>query len=164
LSHPDINFMGQTDILPQAAGETIVVFTVEGRRFGLGISTVRRALRAVAVTPLPNAPEVVLGLVNVQGEILPVFSPRRRLGLQEREVCSTDRLLIAEAGRRTVCLLVDEVDDVAEWNGETAPAAKELLPGGVEGAAKLADGIIFIYDLAKFLSLEEEAALDAALR
>jgi len=156
--------MGETDHLSRPSSGSIVVFILEGQKFGVDIFVVQRVLRAVAVTPLPNSPANILGLINVQGELLPVFNLRRRLGLPEREVHPSDRLLIAEAGKRTVGLLVDDVEDVTEWDGKTAASAKELLPAGLEGVAKLAGGMIFIYDLAKFLSLDEEAALDAALR
>ena len=155
--------MGQTDLQP--AGESIVVFTLDGQKFGLDIFTVQRALRAVAVTPLPNAPRIVMGVVNVAGRVLPVFNIRRRLGLAEREVRSSDRLLIAEAGKRTVALLVDAVNDIAGRDGTTAVAANEILPGfdGIEGVAKLDGGMIFIYNLGKFLSVEEEASLGTSL-
>jgi purine-binding chemotaxis protein CheW len=157
--------MGQTD---HQTSESIVVFTLEGQKFGLDISTVQRVLRAVAVTPLPNAPETVMGLVNVRGAVVPVFDIRRRLGLPEREVRSSDHLIIAEAGRRTVGLPVDAVNSIAAWERKAAVAAKEILPGfecgeGIEGVAKLDGGMIYIYDLAKFLSIAEEASLDAAL-
>ncbi len=160
--------MGSTGL---QTSESLVVFDVDGRRFGLGVSSVQRVLRAVALTPLPGAPDVVLGLVNVRGAVVPVFNVRRRLGIPEREIRPSDHLLVVQAGPRTVALLVDAVRHAVAWEGTGAVAANTLLPGlehaasgqGIEGVVKLDGGIVYIYDVAKFLSMEEAASLDSAL-
>ena len=58
------------------ARRTIVVFLVDGQRYALPLSAVDRAVRAVAVTPLPEMPPQVLGAINVHGRVLPVLSLR----------------------------------------------------------------------------------------
>jgi purine-binding chemotaxis protein CheW len=162
--------MGSFDHQPS---ESLVIFSVEEQRFGLDIATVQRVLRAVALTPLPNAPAIILGLANVRGVVVPVFDIRRRLGLPEREVRPSDHLLMAQAGARTVGLMVDAVHHTVAWDAKAAVGANDLVPGMagtlpgrgecIQGVAKLDGGLVYIYDLARFLSLEEEAALESAL-
>ena len=78
----------------------------------------------------------------------------------------SDQLIIAHTSRRTVALVADAVSGVIERSEQEVIAAEKVLPGieYVEGVVKLEDGMILIHDLNKFLSLEEEQALDNAMK
>jgi len=143
----------------------LVVFTLNDRRYGLPLSAVERIVRVVDVTSLPRAPDIVLGVVNVQGRILPVIDVRRRFRLPEREVAVADHMVLARAGRRPVALVVDSVAGVLEHSEREIVGAEEVLPDlqYLEGVVKLDDGLILIHDLETFLSLEEDADLERAL-
>ena len=119
----------------------------------------------VEITPLPKAPNIVLGLVNVYGEVIPVLNIRKRFRLPEREADLGDQLIIARTARRTVALVVDTVSDVIALPYEELVAPESILPQleHVEGVVKLDDGMVYIQDLDAFLSLEEEQALEAAI-
>lgn len=144
----------------------LVVFALDEQRYALHLSAVERIVRVAEVTPLPKAPEIVLGVINVQGHLIPVADIRRRFRLPEREIDLSDHLIIAKTSKRTVALVVDEVTGVIESPEQKLIPAKEILPGTdyVEGVMKLEDGLILIHDLATFLSLEEENTLDLALK
>jgi purine-binding chemotaxis protein CheW len=143
----------------------VVVFTLDHQRYGVPLSAVERVVRMVDLTTLPRAPEVVLGVINVQGRVLPVMNLRRRFRLPERDISLTDQLVIARTPRRPVALIVDDVSGVLEYSAEEAVRARDIVPGieHVEGVAKLPDGLVLIQDLERFLSLEEESALDRAM-
>lgn len=151
--------------LPMTGG-VLVVFTLGDRRCALPLSVVERAVRVVDITPLPKAPDIVLGVVNVHGRVIPVIDVRRRFHLPERGIALEDQMVIARAARRTVALLVDSVSGVLEYSGQAAVAAHDVLPElpYVEGVVKVDDGLILIHNLDRFLALEEEAALDRALQ
>jgi len=142
-----------------------VVFTLDEHRYALPLSVVERIVRVVEVTPLPKAPEIVLGIVNVEGQVLPVVNVRKRFRLTERETDLGDQLIIAHTAKRTVALIVDGVG-VAECRDQEVFPVEQILPAMeyVDGVAKLKDGLVLIHDLDKFLSLEEEEALDVALK
>ncbi len=143
----------------------LVVFALDRQRFALPLESVERALRLVDVRPLPRAPRIVRGVIDVAGRIVPVVLPRERFGLPPRESGLEDRLLMARAGTRTVALLVDEVDGVAECDESRLVDAAALVPGAgyVRGIARLDDGLVVIHDLDTFLSLDEARRLDEAL-
>jgi purine-binding chemotaxis protein CheW len=134
----------------------LIAFVVDGRRWALPLATVVRAVPMVAVTPLPDAPEAVMGALNLHGELVPVFDLRARAGLPAREPGPGDHLLLARTGR-LIALPVDEVLGVLALPVEALPEAG---PGGV---AVLPDGLVVVGDLDAFLSAEEEARLDLAL-
>lgn len=148
-----------------AASTPLVRFSLDQQGYALHLSAVERVLPAAEVTSLPKAPEIVLGVLSVGGRIIPVVNIRRRFRLPERELDVRDQLILAHTGKRPVALVVDSVTGIAEVADEQVTAAGEILPGleQVEGVARLEDGLILIHDLGKFLSLEEEQELGAAL-
>jgi purine-binding chemotaxis protein CheW len=143
----------------------LVVFTLGEQRYALHLAAVDRIVRVVQINPLPQAPEIVAGIVNVQGQIVPIINVRRRFHLPEREIALTDQLVIAHTSRRPVGLIVDAVIDVIERSEQGIASGESILPDMeyVEGVVKLQDGMVFIHDLDKFLSLEEETSLTQAM-
>jgi len=143
----------------------LVVFTLDEQRYALYLSAVKKVVRVVEITPLPKAPEIVPGVVNVYGRVIPVMNIRKRFRLPEREITLSDRLLIAQTRIRATALIVDDVSGVFECPEQEIIAAGKILPGieYIEGVLKLKDGMLFIHDLDRFLSLEEENMLDNTL-
>jgi purine-binding chemotaxis protein CheW len=143
----------------------LLIFLLDGRCFGLHLRQVRRVVRAVDVVPLPNAPDIVLGAIDVRGSIVSVFNVRRRFGFVDREISPDDQFIIAGTSQRTVALAVDSVTDVIVRPKEQLVAASEILDQLelVEGALQLEDGLVLIHDLDRFLSPHEERALEQAL-
>lgn len=144
----------------------IVLFKLADLHYGLALSAVERVVRVVEVTPLPKAPEIVIGVVNVAGTVIPVINMRRRFRLWERDIVLSDQLVIAHTTRRTVALLVDSVIGVLAYLEQRAVPAQDVLPDltYVESIVKLGDGLVFIHNLDTFLSLDEEARLDQAVQ
>ena len=143
----------------------LVAFSLNDRRYALPLAVVERIIRAVDIAPLPKGPPIVLGIINVGGTIIPVFNIRQRFRLPDRQVEPWDQLILGETGPWTVALVVDDVSSVVEHPESEVIATQEILPGleGVQGVVRLDDGMILIYDLNKFLSMEEKTALDEAL-
>ena len=141
----------------------LVVFLLNEQRYALFLSVVERIFRAVEVTALPKAPEIVLGVVNVQGLIIPVINVRKRFRLPEKDIDISDQFMIAHTSRRRVALVVDAVFGVIERTDVIS--MQKVVPGieYVEGIVDLDDGMILIHDLDKFLSLEEERTLNQAM-
>jgi len=131
----------------------------------LALSALERVIRAVYLAPLPDAPEIVLGVVNVQGRVIPVVNVRKRFRLPEREIALTDQLVIARTNRRPVALVADAVSGVLEYAQPHLVGPEKIFPGleYVDGVAKLDDGLILIHNLDRFLSLDEETSLDRAI-
>lgn len=145
-----------------------IVFILDDQRYALHLSRVDRVVARVHITPLPSAPDIVLGVVNLQGRIIPVINLRQRFNLRQREAALTDRLIfahIARRERRLVALPADAVTEVIEYSGESLIPPDDILAEleYLEGIIKLEDGLILIHNLDKFLSPEEEKSLDLAL-
>ena len=145
-------------------------FSLEGQVYALRLSAVVRVIAAVMVSPLPRAPEIVLGVINLSGRILPVVNVRRRFRLPDRGQIPSDKLIIARAekqggGERLLALSVDDVLGIREISDRDVVAVSAVLPGldFLEGIARTDAGVILIHDLRTFLALEEAKVLDASL-
>lgn len=143
----------------------LVLFRMEGQRYALGLDAVVRIVQAAEITPLPEAPEIVLGVIEADEGVLAVLNARRRFKLPERDIRPSDHFLIARTARRTVALVIDEAEGVVERSPGEIVQAPKIVPGleHVRGIARLADGLVLIHDLETFLSLDEERILDAAM-
>lgn len=142
-----------------------VVLCFDALRIALPLSDVERVICAVYVTPLPGAPAIVNGVVNLQGRVIPVVNMRRRFRLPERDIALTDRLVIAHTRQRPVALVADAVSGISDYAEPDIVGAATILPGleYIDGVVKLDDGLILIHNLDRFLSLEEAASLDRAM-
>lgn len=151
---------------PRSPALRLVVFDIEGARYALPLSAVERILPMAAVAALPQAPPIALGAINLGGEVIPVLDLRRRLGLPPRELSLAARLMVASTRRRRLALTVDDVQGVREVAPGSVTPPGAVLPGlrNLAGIVALTEGLLYIHDLEAFLSLEEEARLDAALR
>ncbi len=143
-----------------------VCFTVEEQRFALPLDSVTRIVRAAEITPLPRAPGIVAGAIDVAGHILPVFDLRRHLHIASRSVVPGDHFLIARTARRELALIVDSAQGVVDAAALPPVATTAASPGlaHLRGVLSLPDGLALIEDLESFLSPDEESALDSALR
>jgi purine-binding chemotaxis protein CheW len=145
--------------------DQLVVFCLDEQRYALSLGVVERIVRAVEVTRLPKAPPIVLGVIDVEGRVLPVLDVRRRFCLPEREVGPADQFLIAWTARRPVALVVDEAQGVIERPHAEIIGSAQIVPGleHIQGVVKLDNGLVLIHDLEAFLSLDEARTLDDAM-
>ena len=144
-------------------GVLILVYTIDGFSFGLPLSSVDRIVRAVAVTPLSDAPDSILGVINVQGRIIPVVNTRMILRLKSREIAVEDKFILARTAELVMVIVADTVEGVVErpWAEVIAREGPNSRNDNLKGIVKL-DGIpVPIHDLNRFLSTEAWAHKDA---
>jgi len=84
--------------------KTIVVFTLNDQEHALPLSIVESVVRSVEVTKAPNAPELMMGLINFRGEIIPVINTRRCFGHPDRPLSVHDRFIIASVNHRKMAV------------------------------------------------------------
>ena len=145
--------------------EKIVLFSLDEPRYALYLSAVERVIQAVEIVPLPKAPDIILGVVNFQGKVIPVIDIRKRFRLPFREISLDDQFIIAKTSKRFVILVVDSVSGVYELDKYQIVDTAEVFPYTfyLSGITKIDTNIVLINDLEKFLSLDEEQILDEIL-
>lgn len=135
--------------------------TVGSDRCALLLDDVVEVLPAALLSPLPGAPRLVDGVLEVRGTVIPVIDLGRRLGHPPAPLSIHQRFVVVRANGRRLALRVD----AAELESVPAEAIREPAPEavGALGFVVLDDGIIAIRDVEQFLSAEEDAELERAL-
>jgi purine-binding chemotaxis protein CheW len=152
-------------VLSPADRVETLLFELAGQRFAVPLSGVIELTRACALQSLPNAPGLVLGVLNLRGAIVPVLDLRRRFGLPETALDVSDCFVFAQVAERRVALRVDRLLGIESLVAIPISEAPNL-PVSLEylsGVAAVADGVVLIYDLSTFLSEAEAALLNDAL-
>jgi purine-binding chemotaxis protein CheW len=143
----------------------ILRFTLDGSHYAVTLPVVERVVRAVAIQPLPQAPPFILGVINVQGHIIPAVDLRRRFGLPPRAAGLDDPFILARTSRRRVALVIDSVEGVHDLADPEMVPAEQVAASGecLHGLAKVQDNLVLIFDLDQFLSPADERSLDEAM-
>lgn len=151
----------------RAAGARVevLVFELGEHRFALRAPDVSELLRAVTVVPLPEAPPVIEGVINVRGAVVPVLDLRARFRLPARPIDPRDHLILSWAGERLVAIRADRAVALEWLEADAIEAPADIASGtrALTGIAKVADGLLLIQDLRAFLTQTETGSLDEAL-
>jgi purine-binding chemotaxis protein CheW len=107
-------------------------FYVSDLFFGVDVLNVQEVLRFQQMTPVPQAPEVIEGLINLRGQIVTAIDMRRRLGLPPRADGKSPMNIVVRTSDGPVSLLVDEIGDVLDMEA----AAYERPPENLSAAAR----------------------------
>ncbi len=105
----------------------LVVFSIEDQVLGIDLLSVERIVWAVEITPMPNAPEKIAGVINVQGSIIPVLNFREILHLPSKPLETTDRFVICKLDGRHGALIVDEIRGIKNYEPQELQEAEEVM-------------------------------------
>ena len=145
--------------------EQLLVFKIEGERYAIHLEAVERVISAVEITPLPEGPDTVTGVINVQGQVVPVLNIRRKFRISERAINVDDNIVIAKGSKWSVAFSVDSVEGVVELESEEIILTENIMPDMeyTEGVIKIHDNMVFLHDIDKALSFEEKEKLEAVM-
>jgi purine-binding chemotaxis protein CheW len=139
------------------ASHQYCTFFVNGHYLGIDVLKVQEIIRYQEMTPVPLAPPVVRGLINLRGQIVTAVDLRRRLELGDRRGDQVPVNVVVQSDDGAVSLLVDEIGDVLEVEDSLFERPPETLQGTsrelIHGAYKLKDRLLLILDTAKTLNL-----------
>ncbi|HEY5061006.1 MAG TPA: chemotaxis protein CheW [Gemmatimonadaceae bacterium] len=140
-------------------------FRLDAHQYGIASDSVVEIVRAVAITPLPGAPSVVEGVIDVRGTIVPVFDLRARFSIPSKALEPSDQFILARTPSRIAALHVDRVEDLVDVDGAAMSDLSPALSGTshLAGIATLPDGLVLIHDVETFLSRAEADCLATAL-
>ncbi|HSW16283.1 MAG TPA: chemotaxis protein CheW [Ramlibacter sp.] len=144
----------------------VVVFRLDDQRYAAPMALVERVIPAVEVTPVPGAPDAVRGVIDIAGRMTPVFCLRRKFGMADRAPRPADQFILVKMAReRVAAIMIDEVEGVFDCPQGALCDADAITPAleSFAGLARLEDGLVLIHDPQRFLSPDQERALDAAM-
>jgi purine-binding chemotaxis protein CheW len=150
--------------LPETAGRALSrqysTFDVAGFYFGIDVLQVQEVLRCQEMTPVPLAPAVIEGLINLRGQIVTAIDMRRRLELKPRPEGQLPMNVVVRTDDGPLSLLVDEIGDVLEMDADSFERPPETLRGVarelIRGAYKLKDRLLLTLDTERVVQLNSE--------
>ena len=148
-----------------ATTNEVLRFDVGELRLAVPLTHVREVHRAVAITPLPGAPPVIEGVIDVRGDVVPVVDLGERLGVARAPVRVSQAILLIWTGERLVALRVDRVHWIEQLDGDDVTATERLSRATLElaGVARSRDGLVLLQDPEALLRQAEAEATDAAI-
>ena len=136
-----------------------VTFKLQEETYGINVMQVQEVLRYTEIAPVPGSPEYVLGIINLRGNVVTVIDTRSRFGLEPAEVTDNSRIVIIEAEKQVIGILVDSVAEVVYLKSSEIDTAPNV---GTEESARFIQGVsnregelLILVDLNKLLSDEE---------
>jgi purine-binding chemotaxis protein CheW len=133
-------------------------FYVDDLFFGIEVHQVQEVLRYLEMTPVPLAPNVIEGLINLRGQIVTAVDMRRRLGLRQRAEGETPMNIVVRSEDGAVSLLVDEIGDVLDVPAESYEHAPDNMPPErremIEGVYKLDGRLLLALDTERVLQTQ----------
>ncbi len=143
-----------------------LVFYLDKHRHAFPLFCIERIVRSVEITPLPKAPEIVLGLINFKGQIMHVIDLRRRFNYPEKEIDISDKLIIVSTADRASAFLVADIQNIIEVAEKDVFPPEDIIQGVeyVQEVIRRDDGIILVHQLDRILTEEEEFQLKKAIR
>jgi purine-binding chemotaxis protein CheW len=102
----------------------LVTFRLQEETYGINVMQVQEVLRVSEIAPVPGAASYVLGIINLRGNVVTVIDTRQRFGLMPTEVTDNTRIVIIEADKQVVGILVDSVAELTESCGLTQAEAE----------------------------------------
>lgn len=140
-----------------------VTFRLDSETYGINVMQVQEVLRHTEIAPVPGAPIYVLGIINLRGNVVTVIDTRQRFGLQSAPVTEQTRIVIIEADRQVVGILVDSVAEVVylrQSEIETAPnVGTDESAKFIQGVCNKNDELLILVDLEKMMTDDEWAEL-----
>jgi len=133
-------------------------FYVNGMFLGVEVTCIQEVIRYQPLTVVPLTPPVIAGLMNLRGQLVTAIDLRHRLGLPPRDPGQRPINVVVRTVDGAVSLLVDEIGDVIEVDGDMFERPPETLTDDarelIRGAYKLKDRLLLVLDAARTIDAE----------
>jgi len=142
----------------------IVGFRIGNETYGVRIGAVREIVRVPEITNVPSAPELVEGVINLRGKIIPVIDLRKRFGQGNIQSDKKNRILVVELENKLIGLIVSAASEVLKIAPSEIASPGSLFADGessyVTGVGKLKGRLVILLDVSKLLQCPELKSLE----
>ena len=141
-----------------------LVFSLSEEEYGIEIAHVQEIKSLAHVSPIPNAPKYVKGVLNLRGAIIPIVDLRLRFGMAPREYDRFTVIIVVAVEDKQIGIVVDGVSDVLEINAEdiddSPPLADDLDATWFCGVGKPDERLVFFLDIHQLIRTKELSATE----
>jgi purine-binding chemotaxis protein CheW len=144
--------------MSQQIAESYILFEVAGTTYGISSRSVQQLEMIEHITPMPNAPPFVEGVVFTRGQVIPALDLRRRFGLERAAHTTRTRLIVTNHEGRVVGLIVDSAREFISIPNDAVQPPPDSVSGlsgkYLKGIVTLGDRIVLVADLAELVNLD----------
>ncbi len=145
----------------------LVMFSVSGEKYAIDIMKAKEIIKPVKVTPLPDVPEFIKGVINLRGMLLPVISLKERLGIMTEnieELGPEARIILVAMEKVVVGIFVDSVEEIIRVQLKDIQAPPRIAKGigseYLQGICRMEEEALVMLDLNKILSSSEKIMME----
>jgi|SRR6056297_2418235 len=142
-----------------SADNKYVTFRVLDEEYGVDVLKVQEILRYRQPTKIPNTPEVIKGVLNFRGDVIPILDLRRKFGLPLKEYDNFTVIITLEVKDKIIGIIVDNVSDIISFANEdiqdTLDFSSDVDTEFIRGMAKSEGRLIMLLELSQLLSFKE---------
>ncbi len=140
-----------------------LTFTLDEEDYGIGILKIKEIIGMMPITPVPQTPDFVKGVINLRGKVIPVVELRLRFGLEATDYTERTCIIVVEmegrSGDVVIGIVVDSVSEVLNIKAEDIENAPNfgtsLDTDYILGMAKMEGGVKILLDIDRVLCAEE---------
>ncbi len=136
----------------------LVSFHVGEEEFAIDILGVQEIIRVVELTPVPNAPYFVEGVINLRGKVIPILDLRSRFGLPPTDRTNDTRIIVVEITKTVLGFIVDSVEEVLRLPESLIETPPSTGRGGSaefhKGVGRVNGRLLMLLDLGQILGVE----------
>ncbi len=153
MSESDVQTVGYTSDVNQ-----YLTFNLDQEEYGIDILKVQEIKGYSKVTPLPNTPPYVKGVMNLRGTVVPVVDLRKKFSMGETSEDEDAVVIVVMVRSRIVGLLVDAVSDVLSVPKESIHPAPDLTRGldnsFIAGIGQCGDRLVTFLEIEQVINEE----------
>jgi len=146
-----------------------LTFSLDREEYGIGILKVKEIIGMMRITPVPQTPEFVKGVINLRGKVIPVIDLRLRFGMESIDYNERTCIIVVEintnSGKIHTGIVVDSVSEVLNIKSsdieDTPSFGTKLNTDYILGMAKMGGGVKILLEIDRVLSSQELDALEA---
>lgn len=137
-----------------------VTFKLAEEEYALDILRVQEINRMTEITPLPNSPDYIEGVINLRGKVIPVVNLRKIIGFNAKEMDFKSRVIVLHAGGVTFGIVVDSVSEVLRIPSDTVepppPMASGIGSEYIKGIGRIDDRLLILMDIDRLFSADKK--------
>ena len=145
------------------AGGQFLTFVLGAEQYGVEILKVQEIRSYSAVTPIPNTPSYIKGVINLRGTVVPVVELRSKFCMETAEYNKFTVIIVVTLGTKVIGLVVDAVSDVLDVSASEVRAVPDLGSRTdtrfIRGMAAIGERMTVLLDIDRLLSEDEVVAL-----
>ncbi|SRR5258708_28487151 len=145
--------------------QQMVVFELDKEEYAVPITEVQEVVKIPEITPVPQSPKFILGIMNLRGKIIPILDLEKRFNLMVENKGVPEHIIVTEDSKGTPFgIQVDKVAEVLKIPQNSIQPSPKMITNKIsaeylKGVAVIKRGVservLLIIDLEKLLTAED---------